>query len=61
MHLSVPIGKLLSESLQSQVDIFHRLDRHALVTIVHVTLYRPRDDNQRRALLSHILKEGLNP
>jgi hypothetical protein len=58
MELLVPGIKLLTKRLQSQVDVLHGFDRHA---IIHVALDGASDHDKGRALERHLLEEGLDP
>lgn len=58
MELLIPSTKLLSKSLQRQINILHRLDRHA---IIKISLYSASNHDKRRTLMRHLLKEGLDP
>lgn len=58
MELLIPGTQLLAKSLQCQINILHRLDRHA---IIKVALYSASNHDKRRTLMRHLLEEGFDP
>lgn len=58
MKLLIPGIKFLPKCLESQINVLHRLDRHA---VVKVGLYSATNHDEGGTLLRHLLEEGLDP